>query len=570
MCAFPSAIRLFLQTPHRFLTLLATGLVSTSAIAQTPNVELPTGVVAPEGQLSLFADYAAREADGVPLYVVNRTKETVTFDSQDGNIFVMLEHRLPDGTWERAEPHASSWCGNSYYPITLPPGQYFKFHGFAPTSGEKSHVRYAGYGGLKLFSNDGEGLALPAAIAEAQRDHLGRQISPTIDRQLDSQYLEYLHSSPESVVAALRLLRVSGANPYYQESATALAKNWGNKPNPSEKEQTAARAIREVLAEPWPEKRDRNALFDRCLEALRLPDAHKGQFGAIETDPLLVWSVLKDLAAEEGFRGPSKWKPLVDFCLVHPTPQNIQNLVDLATFPYIGDELLPDRFFETHIFDSPDGGPCASILARRGRFSELIAIGWKMQPKGQLTILQALAVTPNQSPGLGRRMIRQPGSDEERLYWDYCLKTQPLEAAYVLQNLTFNSFAGSETNPFGGFVQQRLRDYLTTEIETASKKPDDFSLGENGYKLRILVDFMASSNAKDDTPLLEKLLTFKGYEEGGVRVYDNDKRARILQFGVRAAARAALEKRGRRIPEGIVFEKELPLPADSPERIKSG
>ncbi len=78
-----------------------------------PNVDLPKQVPAPKGELTLFADYAAADKDGVPLYLINRTDRIASFPAQDGDIYLKLEHRLSDGTWERAQSHAYSNCGNS-------------------------------------------------------------------------------------------------------------------------------------------------------------------------------------------------------------------------------------------------------------------------------------------------------------------------------------------------------------------------------------------------------------------------------------------------------------------------
>jgi len=564
------------------LIILATGLLFPSAMAQTPNVELPRNVVAPDNQLTLFADYADKNSEGIRLYLINRTTKPISLDSQDGDIYVKLERRLPDGTWERAQPHESSTCGNSYFDLSLPPDQHFSFRGYAPDSGEKAHVRYAGYGGVEIVSNEGEGFVLPAAIEMARRDALGSAVLDSIELDLEPERYnrENPTTSPESIVAALRLLRVSGANPHYQEAAAEFAKAWETDPKATEQEKQAARAIRQILADPWPKKRDLNAVFERCLEALRSPKANKGQFGAIEANSWLVWRALQDLAGKKQFHSPAKWKPLVDFCLAHPTPDNIQGIISLSAYPHIGDELLPTLFFETHIFDFPiydepgfhasdfvwpGASTCVEVLRRRGEISKLVELGWKLPPKRQIKILQSLARDQGQAFDYGRENTRQPDSETERLFWKYCLKTQPLQTANALRTVIYNRLDRGETNPFGAFIHRSLRDYLEAEVEKAAKKPGEFSLGEDGMNLRLLVDFVAGWNDKDDTPLLQKLLAFNGYESSSVRVYDDKRRAQIYRFGVRGAASQALAKRGQTVPKDLTLEKEVPMPAEKPK-----
>lgn len=90
-----------------------------------PDVSLPKNVVAPEGKLTLFADFDATDGRGVPLYLVNRTFQKVSLSAQDSDIYVKLEYRRKDGVWERAQVHVGSDCGNSYVNVDLPPRQYF-------------------------------------------------------------------------------------------------------------------------------------------------------------------------------------------------------------------------------------------------------------------------------------------------------------------------------------------------------------------------------------------------------------------------------------------------------------
>jgi hypothetical protein len=69
---------------------------------QVPNHALPSSVEAPEGKLTLVADYAAPRTEGILLYLVNRTGRPVSIPHQDGDIYLKLETQSPDGRWQRA------------------------------------------------------------------------------------------------------------------------------------------------------------------------------------------------------------------------------------------------------------------------------------------------------------------------------------------------------------------------------------------------------------------------------------------------------------------------------------
>jgi hypothetical protein len=74
------------------------------------NKKLPARVKAPDGKLTLFADFDDVRDGTVTLYLVNRTDEKVVLDTQDGVLYVKLQARAKDsGAWERAEGHIFSW-----------------------------------------------------------------------------------------------------------------------------------------------------------------------------------------------------------------------------------------------------------------------------------------------------------------------------------------------------------------------------------------------------------------------------------------------------------------------------
>ena len=116
--------------------------VSNRVTVQSPISTLPPSVVAPSGELTLYADFDKAGNGSITLYLINRTPHHLAFMTQDGDPFIKLEGDI-GGRWERAQPHFSSGCGNSYIPTPiLRPDHYFPVTGRYPSDGRETQVRY--------------------------------------------------------------------------------------------------------------------------------------------------------------------------------------------------------------------------------------------------------------------------------------------------------------------------------------------------------------------------------------------------------------------------------------------
>lgn len=136
-----------------------------------PIAKLPQHVVAVDQQLTLFADFANPTAKGVPIYIVNRTSQTISLHEQDDDLYLKLEYESAPGTWTRALSHSYSDCGNSYGVENLGAGRFILESGYRPTQGNKAKVRYRFYGhNGAIASNAGEGLVDPAEVERAATD----------------------------------------------------------------------------------------------------------------------------------------------------------------------------------------------------------------------------------------------------------------------------------------------------------------------------------------------------------------------------------------------------------------
>lgn len=164
-----------------------------------PISTLPKGIVAPEGLLTLYADYSKTSDNSVQLYLINRTEHRLAFSSQDGDLYTKLEVLSEEGIWERAQTHVGAGCGNSYGHRVLRPDEYFRFSGYSPSEGPVREVRYRLFRSyalilaedgdideqqisyqhykqelqelpIQLVSNSGQGRVLDSNIEAAKRD----------------------------------------------------------------------------------------------------------------------------------------------------------------------------------------------------------------------------------------------------------------------------------------------------------------------------------------------------------------------------------------------------------------
>ena len=64
---------------------------------------------------------------GRKVYLRNGTKDTIYFNAQDSRLYMKVEALDEQGIWKDVEYLPSSWCGNSYHMVALPPRQYWSF-----------------------------------------------------------------------------------------------------------------------------------------------------------------------------------------------------------------------------------------------------------------------------------------------------------------------------------------------------------------------------------------------------------------------------------------------------------
>ncbi|MBL9132951.1 MAG: hypothetical protein JNG86_17210, partial [Verrucomicrobiaceae bacterium] len=200
----------------------------------------------------------------------------------------------------------------------------------------------------------------------------------------------------------------------------------------------------------------------------------------------------------------------------------------------------------------------ANALARRGQYEKLAELGMSLPAGQQLVILAALARSGMPWETLGEHLEYLRRSQDlgpnETVFWQQVLSTQTLKAAHALEFLPRD--VGSET--YGPLVTEALRKYWREEVTRAKGLNADFAV--SGHEARLAIDFLGRSQRKQDIPLLQELLSYRGYEsgEGAVTGAGSQMVPAVFQrFGVREAAVYALRKMGVQVPHGTVLHRTL-------------
>lgn len=507
------------------------------------NVELPKHVVAQEGQLSIFADYERADAAGTPLYVVNRSEAEAKFHSQDGDIYLKLEYQRPDGTWQRAQGHTGSWCGNSYGYRVLSPGQHFTLRGYHVPKGTSAKVRYACYGNVEVFSNVGSGFYSQADLEATEGDSFSMDGMPSVLIQclrapeMENTLLrEGLAHQKTRIVEALELARVLGGTSFLKKPVERVITQLSAKTALAEDEAQIVSALKSILARPWEQEMDQQNLLNYCYEALNTPDSQPESYGSPSSLSNLLWKTLADLDnpasavyPKRKLTNPSSWKPVLEMVSTRilSAPEADQNhMVHILTMrSSLVDEWLADPAFESFLMSSNQHvvSTAASILAKRGKWKQLAEVGEKFSARGQLAVLELLLkggteVQRWRVSGYGGFRAPEPES-KEALFWEHCMRSQPKECAEMWRRLA-EEYRQYHL-PYIPFLEKQVFAYLAKEADQNDQKAQEFRI-ESSDDASFLVEFLTPSTSElpplfeEDqlgiVPLFNRLLKHKGYK----------------------------------------------------------
>ncbi len=112
----------------------------------------------------------AEGINGIKLFVVNTTSDTIYFDAQDSRLYLKIQAKDKEGNWRDIEYLPSSWCGNSYHSLFLPEDHIWEFTIPKYDGGFQTKLRaellykkdFKDKDSITLYSNEFDGKVNPA------------------------------------------------------------------------------------------------------------------------------------------------------------------------------------------------------------------------------------------------------------------------------------------------------------------------------------------------------------------------------------------------------------------------
>lgn len=512
-----------------------------------PNVELPAHIPAPRGQLTFYADYLHPDESGLPLYVVNRTETPKSFSSQDNDIYIKLERKTDLGNWERVQSHQSSWCGNSYYNITLAPGSHYKFIGYFPTNGSQSRIRYKCYNGNQLVSNEGIGHYIEDDRLAASVDYIALNELPRSLRSyfhFDISDLEKSNNqrvSEQTLLPALQLVSIFHENSYVRDLMSQyVAYQKTRHAKPSE----LLGEIQKILAHQWPTTPQPDALSHAAIEVL-------------PNSPILAWKVLNGFV-QGRIPTTNEQKSQLEKLIVtefhkalkRNDPAEITEAAKILNTISFTDEYFDDAFFELWLHSglTPLTQQCADTLTRRDKIDTLTKAALEMNQAAQIVILKSLA-SGGKSNVYSSNTIRNPRTSIERRFWLQCAREQPIQTVDALYSMGIQN----SKNRFNLSLHDPLVEFLQKEVKSPTINTDS-------RKLSRVVGFVGAWKREKDAPLFHALLQHPACQSSeGLK---SDQPGQLIEFRnyrVRQAAQRALVAMGEYVPADTLLKEEIPI-----------
>lgn len=388
-----------------------------------PNADLPGKVNAADGVVTIFADFASANDEGIPIYIVNRTRTPLVLPAQDGALFLKLAVKS-DGGWQRAQSHSFSWCGNSYHTRALPGGQYIESVGYRPKSGQEGTVRFQ-IGGSEpsLVSNEGPGWWNAGDVADSAVDQMAEQTEPAIMMFRGDEdggmpvdacliQLKLLKSWSDGPMTQMRIQR------FRAELLKLKARDAGRAGD-------AISKLEEISSVKGSPVRSHRRLLDACVATLRETGkdgtvAHGGNY------PWVAWELLNWVSRTPEGPPLDAWKEVfwqLQDRLPAADPEESRMIARFLRSNPLVHEYLSSDFLEAAAIKHPLlRESCAERLANRSEWSRLVAIGNQLDERSLPVIFGYYCVDPLSSGS--DRMIRLSSPDA---FMEKCIRSSPWE-----------------------------------------------------------------------------------------------------------------------------------------------
>jgi hypothetical protein len=173
----------------------------------------------------------------------------------------------------------------------------------------------------------------------------------------------------------------------------------------------------------------------------------------------------------------------------------------------------------------------ALALARNGRRQQLIDWAGERKADDHLDVLWVL-----------KHNHPKEWAEAELAFWLACARRNPGSVAWVLRLCN---------GPIPTAFREPIRSYLKREIAAPTVK----SSSQAAYELFAAVYVLDAWNNPDDTPLLLEYLKHP-LRDTATRIA-GERRTELHVYRLRDHVRALLEKRGTKVPPGVVYEEEV-------------
>lgn len=548
------------ELQHKKLQANPSANFSSSVGSSEPVVNLPDRVPAPEGKVTLWADFDHADEKGVPLYLVNQTNLPCSFDTQDNDLYIKLHFKDDDDKWQLAQGHISSWCGNSYIGVSLSPRHYFSFRGYKPASGKKRIVRYEND---SVCSNEGSGF-----VSEDDLHIL--KLSDKLADKLPFCLSRFVETSNEATLAdnfslndradAVRLLE------WYPRTEKIAASIAGLRLKATDLPASKARdallsAISHYFSTPASqgEKYSKEELLTACL--LRISNEADADGAISDSD---AWGLLSCLLYEGildlpdvSARGPAPWKKTIPGALAIIKEADGQGIRARAATMVLSTGWIVDSFVKNEEAEAWLVSPSKSLrelgaqtLARRSLFDKMVEIAWKRPGPEQIMILKYLAYPVHNLTGQqdGARQVNYEGNEVN--FWEHCINTMPLETAKALWD-----YQGiCKYISFNRLIHDPLHEYFKKESDRREEHQlASAELQSVGNALQML----ASWHLEEDDEVFEAMLNHGAYVKHEFNHGSNFELTVEKDFRLRAIAREALIARGHPLKAEVVLKAPM-------------
>jgi hypothetical protein len=459
-----------------------------------PNVGLPPQVVAPEGKLTLFADFAHATELACPVYLVNRTGKPLTLTDQGGSLFLKLFHAREHGSWQRAQAHIYSNCGNSFrFPSQLQPGNYVKTSGYISARGRMGKIRYQLFDTEEgaIVSNDGTGRWNPQDVTDSLNDEMS-----ALDEIPEPDAIREIHAIPliadpsqrrEVMENGLACLDLIGRGPNRGRLRQGLQSlkavldpsdydksqfYWPAVLLPPETLDQAKARMQEIANRPAADPSPA-AFIQVCLGLIRSPDHSVNPgFGSPKNRPWIVWEVLEKLAVTRDAAKeptPKEWKEV--FELAEARVHTAGNREKIALAKLFWCHALMAEHVHTRVLlanvksDSPQlSEACIAGLHYRQAYSNIAKLGLDADIPLKRRILHFFCMAPSAPddiPKFRLELLEEPNDSVQRKFLESCVKAD-LWASFLAVG-----FGLSSTTEMGIWLSKTYQEAFDRLLETS-------------------------------------------------------------------------------------------------------